>query len=108
MDADAPKHIQAISRFISGKDRYLQGYSYDIDNPDCLEYIPFLTTAQQLHGFNLTKRTKYDLVMSLIPGLLLMEQKLYKEIYMDPNRPETDPETGKEWLDWEDEFREVA
>lgn len=108
MDVDAPKHLQAVSRFVSGRDRYLQGYSYDIDNPECLEYIPFLLTAQQLHSFNLAKRTKFDLVMSLVPGLILMEQRLYKQIFSEPNRPQTDPDTGEEWMDWEEQFSQVA
>jgi len=100
MDLNAATHIQAVGRFISGRDAYLQGYHYNIDDyNEGMDFIPFVDTARDLHQFNLAKRKKFDKTMSLVPGLILMETMLYENMYSDPTPTKTDQ-------DWYESFSE--
>lgn len=93
MDVNAATHLQAVGRFISGTDAYLEGYNYDIGSyPARWDHIPFLATAKDLHAFNLAKRKKHDKTMSLVPGLILMETILYELLYSEPTMTKSDQE----------------
>jgi hypothetical protein len=79
MGANASVCIQTLARFLNGRDDYLRGYHYDVDIE--LDRFPFLNTAKDMLDFDPINRTKYDLTMSTLPGLVLMENRLYDKMY---------------------------
>lgn len=79
MGSNASICIQTLARFLNGRDDYLRGYYYDVDIE--MDRFPFLSLAKDMLDFDPVNRTKYDLTMSTLPGLVLMENRLYDKMY---------------------------